>query len=54
MLRPAVLLLALAIGWPAHVHSAETLRVCLHEDDPPRSERVGERGLDVDVMREHT
>ena len=48
----AALLLGLAIGWPAHAHGAETLRVCLHADDPPRSERVGERGFDVDVMRQ--
>ena len=49
-LRRVALLLVLASGWPALVHGAGTLKVCLHEDDPPRSERVGERGFDVDVM----
>ncbi len=46
----AALLLVLALGWPSHVHGAGTLRVCLHEDDPPRSERAGDRGFDVAVM----
>ncbi len=32
--------------------SAPVLRVCLEDRDPPRSERVPQRGFDVDVMRE--
>ena len=28
------------------------LRVCLEDSDPPRSQRSGERGFDLDVMRE--
>ena len=51
MLERAALLLVLALGPPEHAYGAGMLRVCLHEDDPPRSERVGERGFDVDVMR---
>ncbi len=51
LLPATLLLLVISIGWAGPVHGAETLQVCLHEDDPPRSERVGARGFDLDVMR---
>lgn len=50
-LAAALLAVAWALGGVATGAEPRTLRVCLLEDDPPRSERAGVRGFDVQVVQ---